>query len=75
MEKMIEYIVRNLVNNQDAVTIESTQEDDVNVITVKVAEEDVGKVIGKNGKIAQSLRTILRSASSKTGKKHILKIN
>ena len=75
MEKMIEYIVRNLVNNQDAVTIESTQEDDVNVITVKVAEEDVGKVIGKNGKIAQSLRTILRSASSKSGKKYILKIN
>ena len=71
MEKMIEYIVRNLVNNQDAVTIESTQEDDVNVITVKVAEEDVGKVIGKNGKIAQSLRTILRSASSKTEKIYI----
>lgn len=75
MEKMIEYIVRNLVNNQDAVTIETTEDNGINVIHVQVAEEDVGKVIGKNGKIAQSLRTILRSASSKTGKKYILKIN
>lgn len=75
MEKMIEFIVRNLVNNQDAVTIETTEDNGTNVIHVQVAEEDVGKVIGKNGKIAQSLRTILRSASSKTGKKYILKIN
>ena len=75
MEKMIEYIVRNLVNNQDAVTIGTTEDNGTNVIHVQVAEEDVGKVIGKNGKIAQSLRTILRSASSKTGKKYILKIN
>lgn len=75
MEKMIEYIVRNLVTNQDDVTIETTEENGINIIHVQVAEEDVGKVIGKNGKIAQSLRTILRSASSKTGKKYILKIN
>lgn len=75
MEKMIEYIVRNLVNSEDSVTIETTEENGINIIHVQVAEEDVGKVIGKNGKIAQSLRTILRSASSKTGKKYILKIN
>ncbi len=75
MEELIKYLVSYLVTNEDAIQVTSEDDNGVIVITVKVAEEDVGKVIGKNGKIAQSLRTILKSASSKTGKRYVLKIN
>lgn len=75
MEKLVKYLVTNLVNKEDEVQVSSEVDGDVTVIHVTVAEDEVGKVIGKGGKIAQSLRTILRSAGSKSGKKYVLKIN
>ena len=75
MENLVKYLVTNLVNKEDEVKVSSELDGDVTVIHVTVAEDEVGKVIGKSGKIAQSLRTILRSAGSKSGKKYVLKIN
>ena len=75
MEELIQYIVSNLVENKDAVSISTVEESEkVSVITVLVDKEDVGRVIGRNGKIAGSIRTIVKSASIKTGKRFIVKI-
>ncbi len=64
MESLVKYIVENLVSNKEAVNV-SVEPDGENtfVIKVVVAKEDMGKVIGKNGKIAQSIRAIVKTAS------------
>ncbi len=75
MEELVRYLVSNLVDNMDSVEISHTDESDkVTIITIKVDKDDVGKVIGRNGKVASSIRTIVKSASAKTGKRYIVKI-
>ena len=75
MEGLVRYLVSNLVENPDQIEITSNEESDkVTIINVKVCKDDVGKVIGRNGKIAGSIRTIVKSASAKTGKRFIVKI-
>ena len=75
MEELVRYLVSNLVENQDQIDISSKDESEkVTVITVKVAKDDIGRVIGRNGKVAGSIRTIVKSASAKTGKRYIVKI-
>ena len=64
MEELVRYIVENLVSNKEAVKITSENDNDDVVIKVAVAKEDMGKVIGKGGKIAQSIRAIVKTASS-----------
>lgn len=63
MEELVRYIVENLVNNKEAVKITTEADGNDSVIKVVVAKEDMGKVIGKNGKIAQSIRAIVKTAS------------
>ena len=65
MEELVKYIVNNLVDNEEEVKIESVREGDEINIMVTVAPDDVGKVIGKNGRIAQSIRAIVKSVSAK----------
>jgi predicted RNA-binding protein YlqC (UPF0109 family) len=73
VENLVKYIVENLVDGEVSVsTLEESEK--VSVITVTVAKDDIGKVIGRNGKIAGSIRTIVKSASAKTGKRFIVKI-
>ncbi|MCI5497777.1 MAG: KH domain-containing protein [Firmicutes bacterium] len=75
MEELVRYLLNNLVENPDQVDVSSKDESDkVTVITVKVAKDDIGRVIGRNGKVAGSIRTIVKSASAKTGKRYIVKI-
>ena len=74
MEELIKYIVENLVEDKEAVKVSSREEENAVVVEVTVAPSDTGKVIGKNGKVAQALRSILHSASYKETKKYILKI-
>ena len=75
MEELVKYIVTNLVDNESEVKIESIREgDEINII-VTVAPEDVGKVIGKNGRIAQSIRAIVKSVSAKEKIRYNVKIN
>ena len=74
MEELVKYIVTQLVLHTDDVTVSMKEESEkVNVITVKTHPEDLGRVIGKNGKIATSIRTIVKSKSSKMRKRYIVK--
>lgn len=73
MEEIVKYIADKLVSNHDALNVASTEAEQETIIVVKVAKEDMGKVIGKNGKIAQSIRAIVKSASNGTGKKYFVK--
>lgn len=74
MEKLVEYIVKNLVENPDDVKVTSKQDGNAVVINVTTNEADLGKVIGKNGRIASSIRTIVKNAGIKAHKKYIVKI-
>ncbi len=74
MEEIVEYIVKNLVENPDEVKVSSHEDGDIVVIDVIVSDSELGKVIGKNGRIAQSIRAIVRSVATKTGKKYAVKI-
>ena len=69
MKELVEYIVKNLVDEQDAVVVEvSDQGKEVNVL-VRVSEADFGKIIGKRGRVANSIRTVARTSARKQGKR------
>jgi uncharacterized protein len=75
MKEFIEFIAKHLVDNPNGVTIEEKEsEDKKSVLTLKVSAEDVGKVIGKQGKTAQAMRTLLTAVAAKEGKRAILEI-
>ena len=61
MVELVKYIVEQLVDDKDAINIVSSEADGVETITIRVAENDVGKVIGKQGKIAIAIRTLAKS--------------
>lgn len=75
MRDLVEYIVKQLVVNKEQVTVTEEKDNDATIIRVSVAESDVGKIIGRNGRVAQAIRAIVRSASSKTNDKYIVKID
>lgn len=75
MVELVKYIVGELVENKEAIEVTEKEESPkVTVLSVTVDKEDVGRVIGRNGKVANSLRTIVKSASIKSGKRFIVKI-
>ena len=75
MEELVRYIVENLVDNKDQVSVSSVNESEkVTILNVAVAKDDIGKVIGRNGRIAGSISTIVKSASAGMGKRFIVKI-
>lgn len=69
MKDILETIIGNLVENKEAISINEIEGQTAIVYEVKVAEEDMGKVIGKQGKIAKSIRTIMKAVASKEQKK------
>ena len=73
MRELVEYIVKSLVVDKDAVSVTETEEENEVVVHVAVAEGDMGRVIGKSGNVASSIRTIIKSISSRTGKKVFVK--
>jgi len=75
MEELVKYIVKNLVDNEEEVKVESSRVGDSIDIIVTVAPDDVGKVIGKNGRIAQSIRAIVKSVSAKERIRYNVRIN
>lgn len=75
MKEFIEFIAKHLVDNPDSVEVEEkTSEDNKIILSLKVKAEDVGKVIGKQGKTAQAMRTLLTAIAAKDGKRAILEI-
>lgn len=73
MDEVLKFLVNSLVSDENAVEVSKDENEDAINYTVKVSEADIGKVIGKNGKTATSIRTIMRSVCSKTHKKVFIK--
>ena len=65
MQELIEFIVKSIVNDKDAVSVSANKDDRFTLYTVNVASADLGSVIGKNGKIAEAIRTVVKSAGSR----------
>ena len=74
MKDLLNIIVKNLVDNKDDIKITQRQEGDIIVLELSFSNDDVGKVIGKQGKIAKAIRTVVKSAASYENKKVIVKI-
>lgn len=73
-DALLEYIIQNLVEYPDEVEITTIEGDEENIIELRVAETDVGKVIGKNGTVARALRTLISALAAKDHKNYILEI-
>ena len=74
MKEIVEYIAKCLVENPDEVEVALEKENATDVVRIKVLPEDMGKVIGKGGKLATSIRTIVKSLSQKQNRRVIVKI-
>ncbi|SEM47934.1 RNA-binding protein (KH domain) [Syntrophus gentianae] len=74
MKDLIKYIAQALVDNTEAVEVSEVVGEQTSVIELRVAKEDLGKVIGKQGRTAKAMRTILSAASTKLRKRAVLEI-
>jgi predicted RNA-binding protein YlqC (UPF0109 family) len=74
LQELVEYVARGLVTSPDDVQVTQTQKGDMIVYEVRVADEDKGRVIGKNGRTAKALRAIIGAAATKNEKKATVEI-
>jgi predicted RNA-binding protein YlqC (UPF0109 family) len=74
MKELVAYIARSLVDKPEEVTVDEIEGNQTTVLELTVAKEDLGKVIGKQGRTAQAMRTILSAVSSKLKKRTVLEI-
>ena len=74
MKELISYIAQALVDHPEEVNVTEVEGNQTTVLELKVAKEDLGKVIGKQGRTARSMRTILNAASAKLKKRTVLEI-
>ena len=74
MRELVEVLAQSLVDHPEEVTVQETEKDNEILLELKVAHEDMGKVIGKQGRIAKAIRAVVKAAASKTDKKVIVEI-
>lgn len=75
MEKeLVEYIAKSLVDDPSEVVINQIEGEKSTILELRVAQDDLGKVIGKHGRIAKAIRTVLSASSTKSGKRVVLEI-
>jgi len=74
MKELVEMIARSLVDNPEQVQVIETESDKAVMLELRVAPDDMGKVIGKQGKIAKSIRTLTKAAAAKAGKRVVVEI-
>ena len=74
MEDLVTYLAKSLVDNPDEVTVTRAERDGATVFELRVAEEDVGKVIGRQGRIARALRAIVRASGARSHRRVVLEI-
>ncbi len=74
MREFLEYVAKQLVDNPDSVQITEEEKDNKVIFKIKVAQSDIGKIIGKQGRTAQSIRVLLSAVAAKSGKRAILEV-
>lgn len=74
MKELLETIAKSLVDNPDEVVVSIVEKEDVTVLQLHVGEGDMGKVIGRQGRIAKAIRTVIRSATTQAPKKVVVDI-
>ena len=74
MKELVEVIAKALVDNPDEVVVTETVKDKATIIELKVAKSDIGKVIGRQGRIAKSIRSVVKAAATKEDKRVIVDI-
>ena len=74
MKELVQFLARQLVNNPDAVEVKEVHGDTASVLELRVVKEDLGRVIGKQGRTVISIRTILNAVASRTNRKVVLEI-
>lgn len=74
MKELLEFLARSLVDHPEEVRVEETETDNGVVLRLSVAKDDVGKVIGKQGRIARALRTVVKASAVKDGKQATVEI-
>ncbi len=74
MADLLEYLARQLVDDADAVRVEQLDEDGTLILRLRVAPDDVGKVIGRGGRIARALRTVIRACAARERRRVLVEI-
>ncbi len=74
MRELVEYIAKSLVDKPEDVRVTEREEENAFIIEITVAPEDMGKVIGKQGRIAKAIRTVVKAATVRSSKKYIVEI-
>ena len=74
MAELLEWIARHLVDDPEAVSVETVERDDATLLRLHVAPDDVGKVIGRQGRIARALRTLVRASGTRDDRRVVLEI-
>ncbi len=74
MDELVKFIAQKLVDHPDQVVVETKKDGNFTVIELHVAESDMGKVIGKQGRIAKAIRTVVHAASIKDNEKYVVEI-
>ena len=74
MKELVQFLAQQLVNDPEAVEVRETHSDTASILELRVAQEDLGRVIGKQGRTAKSIRTILNAVASRTNRKVVLEI-
>ena len=74
MKELLEFIAKSMVTDPESVQVEGVEKETLTVLKLHVAENDMGKVIGKQGRIAKAIRTVIKSAGSRENKKVVVDI-
>jgi hypothetical protein len=74
LAELVEYLARRLVDDPDAVRVEESEREGAVVLTLHVAEEDIGKVIGRQGRVARALRAVVRAGAARRRQRVLLEI-
>ena len=74
MKELVEVLAKSLVDNPDQVVVTETEKGDELLVELRVASSDMGKVIGRQGRIAKAIRSVVKAASSKSDKKVVVEI-
>ncbi len=74
LKELVEYLAKNLVENPDAVSVEAIEDGETTTLRLKVAQSDLGRVIGREGRNARAMRTLLHAVGAKSGRRTNLEI-